>query len=263
MNYGFYLSTAGAITGMRRLDTIANNLANSTTVGFKADMLRTSARLPENIENGGVFTDTNAALDALGGGTLLEQTTMDLSQGPMRKTGSALDVAIEGPGFFMLENPKGANQSGPQQDRLLTRAGSLARDTQGRLVLATSGAAVLGDDGRPILLSDDLDKVHIERDGTVLQGDDEIGRLAVVVPDDVRNLVKEGRDAIRVAGGRTSPAPATTLVHQGQLEDSTVDPVLALAELIKVSRGIEFSTRLMQSHDQMTGRLIDTLGRFS
>ena len=83
------------------------------------------------------------------------------------------------------------------------------------------------------------------------------------MPDDLGNLKKEGRDAIRLIGGRTKQAPAETAVLQNTLEESTVDPVLALADLIKVSRGIEFSTRLMQTHDQMTGRLIETFGRFA
>jgi len=257
MSYGFYLSTAGAITGMRRLDTVANNLANSTTVGFKADILSMQARLPENLENGGIYSDTNAALDALGGGTLFDPTQIDLSQGSLRETGGPLDVAIEGAGFFMLEGPKGS------ADALLTRAGSLTRDTQGRLVLATSGAPVLGIDRKPIVLPDDPGEVRIDQTGSIFQGADVVGQLAVVVPADERSLRKEGRDAIRVLGGRTRSAPAETVVHQRHLEDSTVDPVVALAELVRVSRGIEFSTRMMQTHDQMTGRLIDTLGRFS
>ena len=258
MNYGFYLSTAGTITGLRRMETIANNLANATTVGFKADIMSTKAREPENIENGGMLADANAALDALGGGTLFEPTRMDLSQGSLTPTGNALDVALEGDGFFQLEAPKEM-----KGDKLLTRAGSFARDTQGRLVLANSGVPVLADDGQPITLPDDPTRLRIDRDGTIYDGDDEVARIAVVMPDDVRNLKKEGRDAIRLIGGRTKQAPAATAVLQNTLEESTVDPVLALADLIKVSRGIEFSTRLMQTHDQMTGRLIETFGRFA
>ena len=58
-------------------------------------------------------------------------------------------------------------------------------------------------------------------------------------------------------------APDATAVRQKALEESVVDPVATLAELVSVSRGIEFSTRMMQSHDQATGRLLDTFGRFS
>ena len=258
MNYGFYLSTAGTITGLRRMETIANNLANATTVGFKADVMSTKAREAENVEHAGMFADANAALDALGGGTLFEPTRMDLSQGSLTPTGNPLDVALEGDGFFQLETPKGM-----KGDVLLTRAGAFARNSAGNLVLATSGAAVLGDDGLPITLPEDPAHLRIDRDGTILNGDEEIGRLSVVMPDDARNLRKEGRDAIRLIGGRTTPAPTATSVLQNTLEESTVDPVLALADMIKVSRGIEFSTHLMQTHDQLTGRLIDTLGRFA
>jgi flagellar basal body rod protein FlgG len=157
----------------------------------------------------------------------------------------------------MLESPEGG------ADRLLTRAGAFARDAAGRLVLATSGTAVLGEDGKPIVLSDDLASVRIDARGRVFQGESEIGKLALVTPDSTANLRKEGRDAIRLLGGRTNDASADASVHQGHVEESTVDPVAALAELVKVSRSLEFSTRLMQTQDQMTGRLIDTFGRFS
>ena len=266
MNYGFYLSTASAITGMRRLDTVANNLANSTTVGFKADVLSMSARLPENIENGGMYSDTNAALDALGGGTLFTPTQIDLSQGTLRKTGNPLDVALEGDGFFMLESPQsgtGANNGPAANDKLLARAGAFSRDSKGRLVLATSGVAVLGTNGKPIVIPADAAKVRIDARGNIFNDTDSIGQLAVVMPTDIANLRKEGRDALRLIGGRTKDAPTETLVRQEHLEESTVDSVAALAELVKVSRSIEFSTRLMQTQDQMTGRLIDTFGRFS
>lgn len=256
MNYGFHLSTAGVITGMRRLDTIANNLANSNTIGFKADMLALKARRPENLENPVASLDTNRMLDALGGGTLFEPTAVDLRQGNLRQTGGPLDIAIEGEGFLQLATPAG------QRDALLTRAGGLARNDDGHLVLATSGATVLSTAGTPITLDANDPNIDIDAEGRIYQSGNEVARLAIVVPDDTANLRKEGKDAFRLLGGRTSAAPGATRVRQGQLEESTVDPVLALADLVKVSRGIEFSTRLMQFQDQMTGRLIDTFGRF-
>ncbi len=259
MNYGFHLATTGAITGMRRLDTVANNLANATTVGFKSDLLSMRARLPENLEKPGHYADTNALLDGLGGGTLFDPARIDLRQGTIRRTGGKLDIAIEGEGFLRLEN---ASKGAGSRDMLLTRAGALARGKDGTLVLATSGAAVLDADGKKIQLDMDEADVRIDEQGRVLQGEDEVARLAVVVPGDARNLVKEGRDAMRLLGGRVNAAPDATIVRQGHLEESTVDPVLSLAELIKVSRGIEFATRLMQAEDQATGRLIQTFGRF-
>ncbi len=260
MNYGFHLATAGAITGMRRLDTVANNLANATTVGFKADMLSLSARQPENLERAGVYSDTNTMLDALGGGSLFHPSTMDLRQGSVRDTGSQLDIALEGEGFLMLEMPKNSRGS---KDALLTRAGALARDPEGRLVLAATGAAILDTKGSPIVLDSDDPNVAIDTKGRVTQSGTDVARIAVVVPEDLAKLRKEGRDAMRLAGGRVNKAPDATAVRQKALEESVVDPVATLAELVSVSRGIEFSTRMMQSHDQATGRLLDTFGRFS
>lgn len=258
MNYGFHLATAGAITGMRRLDTVANNLANATTVGFKADTLALSARKPENLEQAGAYTDTNALLDNLGGGTLFHPNMIDLSQGALRETGQSLDLAIEGDGFLVLAQPKGS----ASKDLLLTRSGALTLDANGTLVLANSGVPVLDDEGRTITLDGDSSP-RIESDGRVLQDGAEVARLRLVVPNDIAQLAKEGRDALRLRGGSVRSAPESTRIVQGALEESTVDPVAALAEMVRVSRGVEFSTRLMQMQDQMTGRLVDTFGRFA
>lgn len=259
MNYGFHLSTAGVVTGMRRLDTIANNLANAQTVGFKADFLNLEARRAENLENGGTYQDTNRALDALGGGTLFKPSGIDLRQGTLRQTGRDLDIALEGEGFFRVQNPDAAGS----RDAFLTRAGALIRDKSSRLALAGSGALVLTADGNPITLDSDNPDVVIDADGRVYQSGNELARIAIVMPTDKASLRKEGRDLMRVLGGKTVAADSATAVKQGSLEESTVDPVLALADLVKVSRGIEFSTKLMQYQDQMAGRLIDVFGRFA
>jgi len=261
MNYGFHLSTAGVVTSMRRLDTVANNLANAMTVGYKADVLTLDARLPENLENGGLYPDTNQALDALGGGSLFRPTSIDLSQGVLRDTGRPLDIAIEGDGFLVLE--RGAGDAGAGNDLLVTRAGALTRDAEGRVVLATSGAAVLGTDGRPIVLAGQSADLVIDASGRLFQAGEEIGRLQLVMPADRSALRKEGRDAMRIVGGQTVAAPAATAIRQGALEESTVDSVATLAELMRISRGIDFSMRLMQYQDQTAGRLIETFGRFA
>jgi flagellar basal-body rod protein FlgF len=258
MNYGFHLATSGVVTGMRRLDTIANNLANAQTVGFKADYLNLEARQAENLENGGLYPDANAALDALGGGSLFKPTGIDLRQGALRGTGRDLDVAIEGDGFLLLQPPAGSTS----RDALVTRAGAMVRDAQGRLAMAGSGALLLGTNGLPITLDQENTDLLIDADGRVFQSGTELGRLALVMPADKANLRKEGRDAMRILGGRTVPAPSASAIKQGALEESTVDPVMALADLVRVSRGIEFSTKLMQYQDQMTGRLVDIFGRF-
>jgi flagellar basal body rod protein FlgG len=145
----------------------------------------------------------------------------------------------------------------------VTRAGALTRDAQGRLVLATSGAAILGIDGNPITLEGQSADLLVDASGSVFQGGQEIGRLQLVMPADLATLRKEGRDALRIAGGKTVAAPAGTSIRQRALEESTVDSVATLAELMRISRGIDFSMRLMQYQDQMTGRMVEAFGRFA
>jgi len=113
MNYGLYLSAMGVLANSQRQDVIANNLANSETIGFKKDLAlfqqqRTEAQIS------GHRRESNDLLEPLGGGLVPTGTTLDLSQGPIEATGNPLDVAIAGDGYFAV-------RSGDRM--MLTRAG--------------------------------------------------------------------------------------------------------------------------------------------
>src|SRR5689334_2619038 len=103
MNYGLYLSAMGVLANSQRQDVIANNLANSETIGFKKDLAlfqqqRTEAQIS------GHRRQSNDLLEPLGGGLVPTGTTLDLSQGPIEATGNPLDVAITGDGYFAVRS---------------------------------------------------------------------------------------------------------------------------------------------------------------
>src|SRR5258706_4424195 len=99
MLYGLYLSASGVQTNSYRQDVIANNIANSETVGFKRDLALFQERRTELKESGASPMRSNAMLEALGGGVLASPTSMDRAQGEMDRTGRNLDVAIRGEGY--------------------------------------------------------------------------------------------------------------------------------------------------------------------
>src|ERR1043165_5413396 len=108
MNYGLYLSATGVLTNSHRQDVIANNLANSETVGFKRNLALFQQRRTEADSQGaaGLSDQTDPLLEKIGGGLLLSPTYVDHSQGTLEQTGQNLDVAIHGDGFFAVQDGK-------------------------------------------------------------------------------------------------------------------------------------------------------------
>jgi flagellar hook-basal body protein len=147
MNYGLYVSAAGALTSLHRQDVVANNLANLNTVGFKPDSVFTKTRLPERLESGQSFADPQYLLEQLGGGQHLHPTFISFRQGDLAETHNDLDVAIMGEGFFAVQAG-----SGPDSIRL-TRDGRFTLNTDGELVMSTSGMRVLDVNDEPIRLN--------------------------------------------------------------------------------------------------------------
>ncbi|MHC5024829.1 MAG: flagellar hook-basal body protein [Planctomycetota bacterium] len=256
MNYGLYLAAGGAMRGMHRLDVVSNNLANVNTVGFKPDTVVTGQRLPERLEAPRIDADPKHMLEQLGGGVFGGPTRIRMAQGRLEQTGNAFDIAIEGNGFLVVQHTA---TDGTTAERL-TRDGRLARDANGRLVLAGTGQPVLGARGRTIRL-DDRGPVDIGTDGTVRQNGMTRGQLRVVTTDE-SNLVKDGQNLLQLRDGDPDALrPATGSIRQHHVEHSAVDPVLTLRDLIEASKAIEANAQMMQYHDHIIGQTVNTFGR--
>ena len=132
MNYGLYLAAGGTMTSMHRLEVAANNLANANTTGFKPDLAVSQARLPARLNDAAMAAPPRELLEQLGGGHWLGASRFDLSQGPLEATDNALDVAIDGEGFFVVA-------SDGQSQALLTRDGRFTLNDRGELVSSASG----------------------------------------------------------------------------------------------------------------------------
>ena len=133
MPYGLYVSAEGARAQSQRLETIANNLANVDTAGFKRELAVFQARYAEAIEQGHDYPGSGSVND-VGGGVMLRLTQTDFSPGPMKRTGAPTDLAIRSKGFFLVE------KDGQQY---LTRAGNFRLTTEGNLVTQQGYACLL------------------------------------------------------------------------------------------------------------------------
>src|SRR5687768_2999284 len=132
MSYGLYISAEGAMAQNLRLETIANNLANVDSAGFKRDLAIFQARYAEEIENGLDYHGSGSVND-VGGGVMVAGTLTDYSPGTLKRTNIDTDLAIAGDGFFVV------SKDGQQH---LTRGGNFLLDSAGRLTTQT-GYSVL------------------------------------------------------------------------------------------------------------------------
>lgn len=258
MNYGLYLSAAGALTNVYRQGLVANNLANVSTIGFKPDVAYSRQRLPERLESTSTV-DAKHMLERLGGGQFLEPTRITLKQGSLIDTGNDLDLAIEGEGFFVLAPDAAAGE----QDLRLTRDGRLALNEASELVAAGTGMRLLDVNNRIIRL-DSSAPVTIHDNGRIVQDGAEIARLQITSPADQRDLRKVGENLLRIdRSGPGARRAATGAVRQQHLESSAVDPINALNQLISVSKAVQGNIKMMQYHDHIIGQAVNTLGRVS
>lgn len=265
MNYGSYLAASGVLVSMRRMDVIANSLANANTVGFKPDLLEAMERPAERIEGLSPFNDPTAppqaVLEKLGGGLKFAPDRIDFRQGTLQRTGNETDLALDGDGFFVVadKSDKGPDGKGPTY---LTRAGNFVLDLEGTVRMSGTGRAVIGEDGNPIKVNPNA-HVSVDRVGRIFQGDNEVGRFRIARANDPGVIEKDGANLFRApATARLERSPeGSTTVHQFVLEESSADPITSMVELMRQSRLLEANVRMMQNQDNLTGQAISGITR--
>ena len=242
MNSGMYAALTGNLSAQRRLDVISNNLANASTTGFKADRIQFESVLAnvKNSTDGPIFSN--------------DRYSTDFSAGGMQQTGNALDVALEGDGFFVVNTPQGT---------AYTRQGSFHRSATGRLVTA-DGYEVQGGGG-PITVNGG--KVEIGDDGTVsVQQPGQttsttVGTIATVDFPKPYAMEKLGNGLFRPSDPQAATVASTAGVKQGYLETSNVKAVVEMSRLIEASRYFEICAKAVKTYDDMNNRAANDLGK--
>lgn len=225
-------SAAGALRYYeRRQEIVAHNLANVSTSGFKGE--RVFARL----------------LGAGGEGGPAAQTATDLRGGTLQTTHNPLDVALEGDGFLVVDTPNGERFS---------RGGSLRLDDARRLIDA-AGRPLLGERG-PIELPQGA-AVEITRAGEIRVDGRRIDRLRVERGGDGAALAHEGGTLFVPDAGRRPVAVAERHVRQGALEESNVNPISTMVDMIAVQRAYASVQKAVTTLDEVRGTAVTDLGR--
>lgn len=248
MIYGYYQSAAGMLTNEYRQSVIANNLANAETIGFKRDVATFSERLRAD-RTGLRSGASHRALDGMTGGTWLGQTHTDFSPASFIRTDQPLDLAIDGDGFFMVE------QSGRP---VLTRDGRFVTDERGLIRSAADGAPLLSRGGSPMFSNPRGGAIHVDEDGRLSQDGAPLGQIALVDVADRTALRKVG--ASRFDPGAQQPVQADSLIRSGLLESSGVEPVRELVSMIEAARAYQMNAQMISLQDQSIGRLLSQIG---
>lgn len=225
----------------RRMETAANNLANVSTFGFKADGLMTAMDARRPARSADSPSDVRFVRDV--------GLTRDMTQGSISRTGEALDIAIEGDGFFTVQ-ARGATY--------YTRNGAFRLDPAGQLTTG-AGDLVLNSGGAPIVFDPQGERPQIGADGAIRIGGAEVGRLGVVAFAEGVELEKVGDNLFAAEGAPTGEFEG--VVVQGAVESSNVNPVLELTRIIEISRAYESAARIVRSGDDLRQRTIERLGR--
>jgi len=252
MTYGLWLSAAGMQVNQYRQNILANNLANTNTVGFKKDLAVLSERMVESLSGPDAGRFGHGLLDGLPGGTFVRPTYHSFAEGARNVTGNPLDVAIDGDGFFAV-------RVGDQTR--YTRDGRFTVNADHELVMVAGDgrAKVLDELGQPIVLLPGP-APQIASDGTVQQGNVEVGKIGVVEVADRNTLRKVGAGLFQATGGRPLPVAQATVLP-GTVEQSNADPIEGLTSLIEVARAYQLNAQMISLQDQTIGQAVSRVGR--
>jgi len=226
MDSGYYAACTALAARTQALDTIANNLANSNTAGYRAEHNVFSAVLATT--QNGAGSNLSNAINNFG---IVSGASLDLSQGALQKTGNPLDLAIQGTAFFAVQTPNGA---------MYTRNGSFQLSSTGQLI-TSAGDPVMGDKGTITMLPGES---SISADGTISSNGAIAGKIRLVDFPAGTQLQSEGSSYYSAPAGVEKPA-TDSKVQQGALENSNVNPILSMVELITAQRSAESMQRAL------------------
>lgn len=252
-----YTAATGMEAQQLRMDTIANNLANANTTGFKKNRAEFEDLLSETIQPAGAPTVQGGGRPSplqVGLGVRTVATQRTFTPGDMVTTNNPLDLAIEGPGFFRVQRPNG--------DLAYTRAGNFRIDAQGRL---ETQRGELVDPG--ITVPQDATEVTVRADGTFMAKTPgradlmELGTLELVTFANPAGLESIGGNLMQATIASGDPIQmrpgeqGVGTIAQGMLESSNVKAVEEMINMISTQRSYELNSKVIQTADQMLQKL--------
>lgn len=244
---GLYIAGTGLLARSHILNTVGNNIANASTAGFKKDGTVSGTfgeYLTYQMANNGV----NQVGDLTGGASVDEVYTL-LEQGLVQSTGLSTDLAIEGEGFFLLQRPDGR--------QALTRNGQFGLNEEGFLADAL-GNLVMGANGPVAPGRSDF---TVGPNGQVFSNGVEADALQIFVPLDPQLLAKGEGTTFLYNDPAWQGGAFTGTVRQGYLENSNVDMLMEMSDMLQNSRSYQSCGQLVKMMDQIMEKTVNEIGR--
>ncbi len=238
MDSGLYVTLSGQMALMRRLDTLAHNVANATTAGFRAEKIKFDELLARTGPERTSFVN--------GGSTYISREGGELVQ-----TENALDVAINGNAWLGIQTPAGT---------VYTRDGRMTMTPDGQLLTLT-GYPVLDVGGAPIQLNPGGGQPSISRDGTITQGGAQLGALGLFTIPESANLSRFETSGV-IPSQPAEPALdfSRVSVVQGFIERANVNPVMEMSRMIMIQRAFDAVSGSLTKSESSLEAAIKTLG---
>lgn len=238
MQSAIYVATSAQRVTQTQLVTIANNIANANTVGYRAESVDFKSLV------------SNSGRDQVHFPTVSKMHSSPV-QGTLMKTGNPLDVSLAGEGWFAIETPAGT---------AYTRDGRMQMTAFGELQ-SINGHPMLDSGGAPIQLDPSGPPPEIASDGRILQDGLQVANIGIYEIDQSNFSSRyENSSYLSKVAGIPIAAGSTTTLSQGYTEASNVNPMHELAKLIAVTRNFEHATSTIEKADQSIGAAIRTLG---
>ncbi|MBP5152078.1 MAG: flagellar basal-body rod protein FlgF [Lachnospiraceae bacterium] len=253
---GLYTAYTGMINEQHRMDTLTNNLANSTTVGFKKEGSTSQsfdALLAYKLKDTSEAPNIARRMGYNEPGVKIGENYTDYDQGSFKITDNTYDLALSGNGFFEIEFTNKAGETSTKY----TRDGSFTLTQEGYLV-TKDGDYVMGTNGRIRL--NPLYDADIDSSGRISQNGATVAQIRLTDFEDYNYLKKYGENLYELTeGGRTTAANCK--VYSGYLEMSNVNIVTEMVDLIAITRQYESNQKIIRSIDETLDIAANQLGR--
>lgn len=261
MHEGIYIAASAGLKQGKKMEVIANNLANVNSTGYKRDRLAFKELMPPFPPDSGLEAGKNILLKPDKSNSnvsyvaITDQYT-DFTEGAFKQTGGSLDVALNGPGYFSISTSEGVRY---------TRNGNFRLDTQNRLV-NQKGQPVLNEQNQPIVIDAPGADISIDGNGNVSAGTGlinlPIGTIKIVNFENPQSLEKISDGLFFQSNKEAKEKPVNgTSMKQGFLENSNVSSVEEMTEMLATLRLFETYQKMIQSIDSMDDQSVNNIGR--
>jgi flagellar basal-body rod protein FlgF len=248
MNIGLYQSAASMAALERWQDSVSQNITSGQTSGYRKRTIEFSTETAGSLQ-----PDARGRVGIDGTPALFPKTTAGINflSGETMPTRRELDVAIQGDGFFEVRMPDGSTA--------YTRSGEF-RLRPDRTLVSAAGLEVMAEGGDPIVLMPGQGQIVVNQDGTVVQGTLSLGKLSIQRFSNTAALVPSAGGLFIAGAAAGKSSVDTPELMQGYLEQSNVQPLREMVDLVLISRAYEANQKMITTIDQQMQKALEALG---